>query len=346
MQGAAKATQALLGGWLLLCSAALGTVSPARAEGAAAPLNLEASAGYRVPPECPDRGRWHATLQARLPEDWAAERVSQHLSIEVRREGAAHYIGAVDALTGVKAREVRGASCTEVLEALSLIAALAADPGAVGTPGEPGAAAADSGWELRPGEALALLEEDRSGPEPARAPPARRGLGLGAFALLETAAAPGLSANYGLGASLEWQLGALEPWVFAGIYWGAAEQVRVPGSTALARFERWSTYLVGCPTRVALSSALVLRPCLDLDVGQLTGEGLGVGAARRRRTPLVSSGLELRLDWKPWPALQLSGLFGGVASLARPRFYFRPQQTSFEVAPFGLRAGALASLLF
>jgi hypothetical protein len=346
MRRAAKATQALVWGWLLFCSDALGAPSPARVESVTAQQNFDDRAGYRVPPECPDRARWHATLQARLPKGSAAEHVSQRLSIEIRREGAAQYIGTIDAAADAKAREVRGASCAEVLEALGLIAALGAEPSPVGAPEDTGGATAASGWELSPGAALALTEEDQSQPAPAPAPSAQPRFGLGAFALLETAAAPGLSANYGLGASMEWRAGTLEPLVFAGIYWGVAERVPVPGSSALARFERWSTYFVGCPTRFALHSAVAVRPCLDLDVGQLTGEGLDVGRARRSHAPLVSSGLELRLDWKPWPSLQLSGMFGGVVSLARPRFYFRPQQTSFEVAPFGLRAGALASVLF
>jgi hypothetical protein len=39
-------------------------------------------------------------------------------------------------------------------------------------------------------------------------------------------------------------------------------------------------------------------------------------------------------------------MLGGVLPLSRPRFYFRPQLTTLEVAPLGLRAGALANLSF
>lgn len=326
------------------CMAALGATGPARAEPAGSGSS-DSGAGYRVPPECPERQAWHAALSVRLLDAAAAARLAQRLTLEIRRseQDAGEYVGAIDGRPGA-AREVRGATCEEVLEALSLITAIGAEPASTPPP-EPDRAPAASAWELSPAEMRRLLEQDDAS-APAPAAVAGVGLGVTTFALLETTASPRLGLNYGIGASLRWRTETLEPWLFVGIYRGVGEQVAVPDSGALTRFTRWSTYVVGCPLRWALHDAVALRPCLDLDLGQLTGEGLEVGSARRRRALLASTGLELRLEWSPWPALQLSAMFGGVVPLARPRFYLRPQLTTFEVAPVGLRAGGLASLLF
>jgi hypothetical protein len=300
-----------------------------------------------VPPECPDREGWRAALRARLLDAAAAERLAERLTLEIRRsepDRRAEYVGALDAQLGPVVREVRGATCGEVVEALSLIAAIGAEPGIATAESE--SAPVASGSDVSPTESLGLLERDAAPSVPASASVAGFGLGVGAFALLDATAAPKTSVNYGVGASLHWRAGGLEPWLFVGVYRGVGEQVVVPDSGAATRFTRWATYVVGCPVRWALHDVVSVRPCVDLDVGQLTGEGLDVGSARSRHALLASSGVELRLEWTPWPALQLSTMLGGVVSLARPRFYLRPELTTFEVAPVGLRAGGLASLLF
>jgi hypothetical protein len=44
--------------------------------------------------------------------------------------------------------------------------------------------------------------------------------------------------------------------------------------------------------------------------------------------------------------VQLSALLAAVVPLTRPRFYFLPELTSFQVPLLGFRAGAVASVLF
>jgi hypothetical protein len=328
------------------------------APGLAAPDSAAVSpaAGYRVESDCPALNAWNAALQARLPPHSRAEDLTRRLSIEIQRDRASRspsYIGVIappgEAL-GPETRRVRGQSCQEVLEALALVAALGFERTASSVPGPEAAERSSagvtaSGWELSAEQALALSED--------HAPPAAvlvraRGarLGLAAFVLTEAIAAPQLGWNYGLGASAHWDGAGWQPWLLFGIYAGGGERARVPEATAVARFERLSTYAVGCPVRFPRSAPVAVRPCVDLDLGRLTGEGLDVSGARRRSSLWASTGLELRFEWSPWPALELSGMLGGVLPLSRPRFYFRPQLTTLEVAPLGLRAGALANLSF
>jgi hypothetical protein len=337
--------------------------TPARAGGLATATDLRRSAGqhvagYHAEPECPSLDAWNAALHARLPPGSHAEELTRRLSIEIRRDEASDprapsYLGAIDTpgqALSPEARQVRGQSCREVLEALSLIAALALERAAksgrdAGATQGTDAGAAASGWELSREQALALSEEPAE-PAPLRARAEGARLGLAVFLLSEAAAAPQPGWNYGLGASVHWDGAGWQPWVLFGVYAGGGERVRVPDVAAVARFERLSSYAVGCPVRFPRRTPLAVRPCIDLDLGRLTGEGQDVSQARRRSSLWVSTGLELRIEWSPFAAFELSGMLGGVLPLSRPRFYFRPQLTAWEVAPLGLRAGALANLSF
>jgi hypothetical protein len=318
-------------------------------------------AGYHAPAECPSRDAWNAALQARLPASLRAEDLTPLLSIEIQRDRASAarthaYVGVIDASgaqLGPEARTVRGSSCAELVAALTLIAALGIERagssarGAATTEVSEAADVGDaaSGWELSREQAWALSEDGaQRAPVPVHEEGAR--LGLAAFLLTETTAAPQPGWNYGLGASAHWNSANWQPWFLLGVYAGGGERARVPGVPASARFERLSTHTVGCPLRFPRSAPLALRPCIDLDLGRLSGEGLDVSRARQRSALWLSTGLELRVEWSPWHALALSGMLGGVLPLSRPRFYFRPQLTAWEVAPLGFRAGALANLSF
>jgi hypothetical protein len=61
---------------------------------------------------------------------------------------------------------------------------------------------------------------------------------------------------------------------------------------------------------------------------------------------MASAGLEARFEWSIWERIELGAMLGGVLPLARPRFYFEPNVTAFEVSALGIRASTSASLLF
>jgi len=316
---------------------------PVRAESAAASV---ARGEYHVARECPARSAWDRALAARLPRS-SAEQRTRALTVEVRREPArsgADYVGTVGA-PSARSREVRGSSCAEVLEALALIVALGLeqpDSAPEPLPPEPQKV---SGWELSPEQALALSEVPRPTPAAPQAR-ARVRIGLAAFVLSEAIASPGPSWNYGVGAIVRAERSDWQPWLLAGVYRGGSASARIRGATATAHFERWAAQAVACPLRFPARAPIGLRPCLDLDLGHITGRGLGVDRPREPTALWASTGAELRLDGSPWRALELSAMLGAVVPLSRPRFYFRPGVTALEPPVLGLRAGALANLSF
>ena len=130
-----------------------------------------------------------------------------------------------------------------------------------------------------------------------------------------------------------------------GVYWGG-DDVRLADGGASARFDRWSTYLVACPLRFPQHSSLALRPCGNVDLGLMRGEGQGVRLARDSSAVLASAGAEVRLEWAVLERLELVALLGGVLTLSRPHFFFAPEFTALEVPPRGLRSGASARVTF
>jgi len=310
-------------------------------------LAAESAAGYRAPLSCPEESRWLAALAARASED-EARRLARQLRVHISEQGSARpratgYTGTLASVgsSGVE-REVSGQSCVEVIEALALVAVLTrADPSDAAPAELPG----ESGWALTRAQALALAEGD---PPPAALPPTRVSMswGLSAFTWFGSPTAPEPALDYGLGLHGEWSGSAWQPWLMLGVYTGAAQRVRAPGGTAEARFRHVSLQAVGCPWRFPRSAALGLRPCLDLDLGRLSGEGIGVAGARRRSWPWLSAGAELRLEWAPLAGVQLGAMLATVMPLTRPRFYFLPELTSYEVPALGFRAGAALDLCF
>jgi hypothetical protein len=309
------------------------------------------NAGYRAPASCPEESRWLAALAERVSEDDArllARQLRVHITHGHEQMRAPSTVGStsLNGYTGTLAsvgrtgveREVRGQTCAEVIEALALVAVLTR-----GVDAPPTELPADSGWALTRAQALALAEGE---PPPAAPPTAavRMSWGLSAFTWFGSPTAPQPAFNYGLGVHGEWSGAAWQPWLMLGAYTGAAQRVRAPGGTAEARFRHFALQAVGCPWRFPRGAALGLRPCLDLDLGRLSGEGIGVASARRRSWPWLSAGAELRLEWAPLAGIQLAAMLATVVPLIRPRFYFLPELTSFEVPSVGFRAGAALDL--
>jgi hypothetical protein len=332
----ASGTSVLIGAW---------AASHASRVVAGEPRELEPV--YAVAEGCPDRGGWAHALHTRLPEHLRKHPALGRLTIEVSRaptgSDRARYtgeLGSVDAPPS-ETRRVSGASCAEVVQALSLIAALELQ-------------------RVAPTRAPTLSESADEPQQQGRSPtspedtatraseaddPARLRVGAVAFALLQSASAPRWTADIGIGVSLQWRTENLQPWLMLGVYWGG-DDVSVGERGGLARFDRWATHLVGCPLRFPRQTPLGMRPCASLDLGRISGQGLRVNDASESAALLASAGVDLRFEWSILERLELGALFGGVASLARPRFYFSPEITALEVAPGGLRGGASASLSF
>lgn len=312
---------------LALCAA------PAGADGGRAAGPTEP---YTVAPTCPSQAAFGQALRARLPASLHAYVLMRELTVSIRREpldgaGSFRYVGELgtrrEALPG-GSRSVQGSSCEEVALALTLIGALSVEQ-----------LAESQGGALAARVPGAVPEKDSPAPE---ARPARPRLGPVAFALLQSLVLQ-TGVDLGLGLSSRWDQAVFQPWFMLGVYWGGGE-AGIDGASARARLEHVSSHMVGCVLRFPSSGLFSLRPCLDIDIGRLRGEGVDVGGAARHSALWASLGLQLRFDFALGEHVQLGGLLGGVLPLARPRFYFLPSTTLFEVDPLGFRAGTFISL--
>lgn len=310
---------------------------------------------YAVAEGCPTRKDWAQALDARLPEALRTHPALGRLTIDISQvagRGGVRYTGelgsiVVEPVDGKPAqpRQVSGGSCAEVVQALTLIAALELQRAVATPPPALAEMAADvpdalpqDGRDVVPPEDMAPAADGVRDPNALRVGPV-------AFALLQSGRAPSWTADMGAGVVLRWNTENLQPWVLLGVSWGR-DEMPVGGRDGLARFERWSSYFVGCPLRFPRQTALGVRPCASLDVGRMSGQGLRVNDAAESAALLASAGLDVRLEWSILDRLELGALFGGAVALSRPRFYFAPEITALEVAPGGLRTGASASLSF
>jgi hypothetical protein len=286
-------------------------------------------------------------VKARLPGALRDQPAAQSSIVHIRREpglhdGSAQYAGSVAGSARASdgdERSVRGQTCQEVVEALALIAALGLERAAKAFGPEPRSEWLSTTVEVPVDESATSTAA--SSLEPFDDPR----WGFTVFTAVDTATAPRWALNVGLGIAVEWSTATWQPWLSLGVYTGKAQTVRLPDQTATAQLERWSTHSVACPWRWPATHPVALRPCLDLDIGALRGVGVDVAGARHHSGIWASSGLELRLEASTSPWLRLDATLGGIASMLRPRFYFQPGVTAFEVPAFGFRAGFSASLM-
>lgn len=289
-------------------------------------------ASYQVEGSCPARDVFDARVLARLGER-SVRSDGVQLGVEIVRGASVDqpntYQGRLHAREeGAMAstREVQGASCSEVIEALALLAALS--------------------LETRSGALASEPVEPPPEPEP---PPSSTSWRLGplALALAQSAAAPegGLGAGVGVGLQAP-AYGLLRPWLMLAVYRTLPSSAALPDSIAQARFHLTAAYAVGCPVRWPVEGWWSLRPCIDLDVGRLTGRGLGSERIETRRGLWASAGLAGRGEVHVWGPVWLAALVGAVVPFSRHEFYFAPDAVVFRVPAIGWRGAGFVSLLF
>jgi hypothetical protein len=323
--------------------------------GARADASVERTAGsYRAPAECPDQAAWRAALHARAGADLA--RLSDRLAIDIERRAgdvSTGYVGRIrESVAGAEreGRHVRGATCGEVFEALTLIARLGLARLSTESPGSsahgaPLQAPAAVVWSLTPEQELELARDPQPAPLDAPPEPPRVRLTGTALALWGGAARATADADLGVAVAVRWKSEGLQPFLLLGAYTGR-ERFGVSDTSAGARLERLVLHTVACPLRFPREAAFGVRPCADLDAGVLRGSGVSVNAARSYTAPWLSTGLQLRAEWSPWGPLELGAMVGAVVPLTRPRFYFLPDTTAFQAEAAALRAGASAGVSF
>lgn len=311
------------------------TPQPARAAQGAVAAGAPA---YDVPGGCPAREVWLESLRARLPSLLRTHPLLEQLSVRVTRKGGASgasyegTLGGADESLGGGRRELRGASCEEVLAALSFVAALALQR-----------VTATESYSTGSGSPPVLAPERVDSPS-VMPDPGGTQLGVQVFVLLQD----GLSGLSGLaaggGMQLSWPAVVWQPLLLLGVYLGGDDERLAAGATA--RLRQGALQAVACPWRWGLLGPLGLRPCAELELGVISGEATGVREAERQLAPWVSMGLQLRAEVAVGRAWQLGAWLGGAAPLSRSRFYFRPDVTVYETAGLGLRAGGFVGLSF
>jgi hypothetical protein len=264
----------------------------------------------------------------------------EQLEVRVTRGGAESSVryagvlaGAGEAL-GSGQREVRGASCGEVVDALSFIAALALQRAA-----EADAARAAP---LVAAPQHGPFADDSGSPVPPPAPPGQ--WGVQAFALLRRGIAAERALAWGAGVQLGWDRPSWQPWLLLAAYAGSSDAQLSSGAEASVR--HWSSQVVACPWRWPRRGPLGVRPCADLELGMVSGTGRGVAQPQTQRAPWLDVGAQLRAELVLWRRVELGLWLGGELPLWRSRFYFRPDLTVFETPSLGLRGGSFMGLLF
>lgn len=212
-------------------------------------------------------------------------------------------------------REVDGATCVEVVEALALIVAVAEEELEAAPPAQPPTPAP------APVPVGASMVEG-PGPAPRAESGARAvaGVALG----VTTAAAPEASPLVEVFGGIGWR-GASVRLVAAA---SRSFEITTPGGTA--RFERWTGRVVGCALTIELA-ALHLTPCLATEAGALIGSGLSMVNASSSALAWAAAAAGGRLEWDLSRHLFVEADARAILPLLRHRYVARPEVTAFAV---------------
>jgi hypothetical protein len=303
-------------------------------------------ASYDVPPECPTQAAWLDALQARLPPLLRTHAMIETLAVHISGNSFEGYSGELSsrrAVTLSSPRNLQGSSCAEVSDALSFVAALGLERVAA----EQTSADAAQPGSTPPFSARPTEDTSIDAAPTATSDDAERSwrLGVAGLLLLQPGLTPGHALGLGGALRVDGSLPGWQPSFLLGFYSTGTAESRLPEGGRV-RFEHWSSHAVACPWRFPSTGMFGARPCLELDAGLSRGDGVDVAGAARHSAPWLSAGTQLRAEIVLWRQLQLGVSLAAVVPLWHARFFFLPDQSSFETATVGFRAGSVASVLF
>jgi hypothetical protein len=318
----------------------LGLAPEARAEGEAGWLE-----SYRAPSACPPASSFREQVEQRLSGDLdalARARVSVAI-LQDRSSGAGRPLWRSELSLGqpgqpATSTEVADGSCGALVQALALVLALRLD------------AAPEPETRATVPAASEAPSVDR-GPEAGRAAESRL-LRVGAAVLgsVRSPLGPEPALGVGVGVTLQWaETGRWAPRLEVSASRLATGEVALPRETTV-RFDALLATASLCPARLLGSEAFWLAPCVELEAGQLTGNGGGrslVALAEPSRAPWLAAGASLRAAAIPWGGpIELSAGFGASFPLLRHEFYFAPNIEGFSVPAVGWNGSGQAAWLF
>lgn len=266
------------------------------------------------------------------------------------------------------ARVVSASDCSEVVDGIALIVAMAVDPSvAASLAGLPDAVASPSATEPRaPGTVPGAPPPPAPAPTPSTQtarpvpplaagpvppPPWRSAIGLGPAAV--HGAGPGVAPGL-----VVWLLGEAvqaSPWDVAALLaleLASQGEVAVPIEgdgvmlEAAATFVRALGRLGGCPVRWAPAPSVGIRPCVTFEVGALRGSGSDdIRASQTRTAWWVAPGALVRGELALGRFLLV---LDGLASvpLKNDNFLFSPDTLIFTIPPVAFGASLCVGLTF
>jgi hypothetical protein len=303
---------------LLALAVSLGREGTASGQAEAPEADAVLHLDYSAPPACPDANAFRAALSTRKRRVASGERVAESVSVTVTESRGRARGRLVIRAAGrdVGAREVDGASCLEVVQALALVAALDLDA----------APAAPRAHPVLPPDVHELPPEDaRPVAPPPRAPSWQ--LAVGAHGSMMVGVADGLL--FGAPVFVDFASAShavVAPSariVFEGTVSGESQE-----AVGALRFTWLAGAVEGCPIRVG-TTALHVQPCARVEVGALTGSPENVSFGHGATEPWLAAGAVARAVWAPTRLIFLEIEGGGEAHLLRPQYSFLPGTTDF-----------------
>jgi hypothetical protein len=260
---------------LFVATTVPGLVAPDPAK-AAKPVQVE----FDAPAGCSGAEAFFGSLRSRTDQVRQADPGEPHTTLQVRLSRTrGHILGelrVVDDRGGADTRKVQGASCDDVVQALSLTAALAVDPSAllsapVTAPEAPAPAAAQvvkesPATKVQPEANVQAKAEVAPANTPVHAPRFELGLGPMGSALLTS------SAGLGGSVAFRWtpiERGVLRPTLGLAFVYLRNDVALAPGEVQIALTGLAAT---ACPFR-ASASIITFEPCALLLGGWLAASG-------------------------------------------------------------------------
>lgn len=343
---------------MIVFASAIGPAAPAVAQEEAEPIRLV----YRASEACPDEGSFVARIRARTARArlaWAGEAAR---TFTVVTEAGPPPSGHVIVTGGDRpegTRWVQGDTCSDVVDALALVVALAIDPRA-SSPAEarPLTAASMPASSAPPSLALPDSPPDVPSASPAPRAPVRTSraddtapegsvseptLKSGAFSAgADFAVATGVAPNALLGAApyVGWRAKSarvLDPSIRLAFMRAGSGNVVVP-SGGSATFTWTVGRIDACPVAWP-RGVLRTTACVRVEAGALEAAGADIVAARTRLRPWVAAGPVARAEWSFVWAVFLDAEIGALFRVTDDRFVFLPSTLVYEVPLVGVSVG-------
>ena len=341
---------------LILCCGAGGAAF-------AEPSRGPAPTTYVAPPTCPSEAEFTKRLQARLVGPRGAERTRRAVEIRITAQTDGPFVGRLSLVGpdgGSTTKTLAARSCDELVDALSLVAALAlqTDEAAANggeratTPSAPASASADAHAEApAPPSApapSARAAADVQAPTEAREANAHEDaaqegrslhLAVEVGGLAAVGVAPTVIIGGGLGVG--WAppvAGPFAPALGVGVVAGAAPDV--VRSDGRASFVWLAVRLNACALRFDLGRGSTVRVCGLGDIGVVNARGSETVDPRSSSRGWLSLGASSQWEFPLSAAFAVVALAGAEAPLRRDRYAFGP--ADFYEVPVVIATGSVS----